>query len=145
MPYGLCVDDFPRTDCPGFFTSEVLCEDVDPPCGIGACCALDWPCELLTRDECLARGCSREYDWQCDGDINGDGLVTLRDVVLVQHFYGSRFDLDLCNYDIDCDGQINAMDAEIVQSLIGTCGLPRDACFSGNWHAGEFCEDVECR
>jgi len=35
---------------------------------------------------------------------------------------------DLCQYDIDCDGQINPVDSGIVQSLFGTCDAPPDVC-----------------
>ena len=35
---------------------------------------------------------------------------------------------DLCNYDMDCDGQINPVDSGIVQSLFGTCEAPRGVC-----------------
>ena len=34
----------------------------------------------------------------------------------------------ICNYDVDCDGQINPVDSGIVQSLFGTCEEPRNVC-----------------
>ena len=34
-------------------------------------------------------------------------------------------DDQLCQYDLDCDGQVNPVDAGIVQSLFGTCESPR--------------------
>ena len=48
--------------------------------------------------------------------------------VLVQAAFGSADGQDLCNYDLDCDGQINPVDSGIVQSLFGTCEQPRDGC-----------------
>jgi len=50
------------------------------------------------------------------------------DLGLVQAAFGSTARLDLCNYDLDCDGHINPVDAGIVQSLFGTCNAPRSAC-----------------
>ena len=47
---------------------------------------------------------------------------------LVQCAFGSADEQDVCNYDVDCDGQINPVDAGIVQSLFGTCEEPRDVC-----------------
>ena len=41
---------------------------------------------------------------------------------------GEAHPTGLCNYDLDCDGQINPVDSGIVQSLFGTCTAPRDVC-----------------
>ncbi len=73
-------------------------------------------------------GCTRDPEWQCDGDVDGDGQVNPVDSGLVQAAFGSGDEQDLCNYDVDCDGQINPVDSGIVQSLFGTCEEPRDAC-----------------
>ena len=75
-----------------------------------------------------AGGCTRDPEWVCDGDVDGDGQVNPVDSGLVQAAFGSVDDQDLCNYDVDCDGQINPVDSGIVQSLFGTCDAPRDAC-----------------
>ena len=72
--------------------------------------------------------CVREPEWQCDGDVDGDGQVNPVDAGLVQAAFGSADDQDLCNYDVDCDGQINPVDGGIVQSLFGTCEAPRAVC-----------------
>jgi len=73
-------------------------------------------------------GCTRDPQWQCDGDVDGDGQVNPVDSGLVQAAFGSGDEQDLCNYDVDCDGQINPVDSGIVQSLFGTCEEPREAC-----------------
>jgi hypothetical protein len=73
-------------------------------------------------------GCTREPQWQCDGDVDGDGQVNPVDSGLVQAAFGSMDEQDLCNYDMDCDNQINPVDAGIVQSLFGTCEAPRETC-----------------
>ena len=73
-------------------------------------------------------GCVRDPEWQCDGDVDGDGQVNPVDSGLVQAAFGSADEQDLCNYDVDCDGQINPVDSGIVQSLFGTCEAPRDVC-----------------
>ena len=73
-------------------------------------------------------GCIREPEWQCDGDVDGDGQVNPVDSGLVQAAFGSTDEQDVCNYDVDCDGQINPVDSGIVQSLFGTCEAPRDFC-----------------
>ena len=72
--------------------------------------------------------CTRDPDWICDGDVDGDGQVNPVDAGLVQAAFGSTDEQDVCNYDVDCDGQINPVDSGIVQSLFGTCEEPRDAC-----------------
>ena len=76
----------------------------------------------------LAGGCTRDPEWQCDGDVDGDGQVNPVDSGLVQASFGSVDEQDLCNYDVDCDGQINPVDSGIVQSLFGTCDAPRGVC-----------------
>jgi len=76
----------------------------------------------------LSGGCSRDPQWVCDGDVDGDGQVNPVDSGLVQAAFGSADEQDLCNYDVDCDGQINPVDSGIVQSLFGTCEEPREAC-----------------
>ena len=73
-------------------------------------------------------GCTRDPEWLCDGDVDGDGQVNPVDAGLVQVAFGSIHEQALCNYDLDCDGQINPVDSGIVQSLFGTCEEPRDAC-----------------
>ncbi len=75
-----------------------------------------------------AGGCVRDPEWQCDGDVDGDGQVNPVDVGLVQAVFGSTHEQNLCNYDVDCDGQINPVDSGIVQSLFGTCEPARDVC-----------------
>jgi hypothetical protein len=73
-------------------------------------------------------GCTRDPEWLCDGDVDGDGQVNPVDSGLVQAAFGSLDAQDLCNYDLDCDGQINPVDAGIVQSLFGTCEPVREVC-----------------
>ena len=80
----------------------------------------------LPRQQCAV--CTRNPAWNCDGDVNGDALVGAEDMELVQTAFG-RTDLpSLCNYDLDCNGQINPVDSEIVRSLFGTCEEPRSTC-----------------
>ena len=76
----------------------------------------------------VSTGCTRDPEWLCDGDVDGDGQVNPVDSGLVQAAFGSADEQDLCNFDVDCDGQINPVDAGIVQSLFGTCDAPRGAC-----------------
>ena len=73
-------------------------------------------------------GCVRSPEWQCDGDVDGDGQVNPVDLAVVQVNFGNTNEQALCNYDLDCDGQINPVDSGIVQSLIGTCEEPREVC-----------------
>ena len=82
---------------------------------------------VLARDP-LAGGCTRDPQWICDGDVDGDGQVNPVDSGLVQASFGSTDETDLCQYDVDCDGQINPVDSGIVQSLFGTCEEPRRIC-----------------
>ena len=73
-------------------------------------------------------GCTRNPEWICDGDVDGDGQVNPVDSGVVQSNFGNTTDQALCNYDFDCDGQINPVDSGIVQSLFGMCEEPRDVC-----------------
>ncbi len=73
-------------------------------------------------------GCVRDPEWQCDGDVDGDGQVNPVDSGLVQAAFGSTEEGDICQYDVDCDGQINPVDAGLVQALFGTCTAPREVC-----------------
>jgi len=82
---------------------------------------------LFDANDC-GNGCVRSPEWQCDGDVDGDGQVNPVDGGLVQAAFGSLDAQDLCNYDFDCDGQINPVDGGIVQSLFGTCDAPRGVC-----------------
>jgi len=85
--------------------------------------------EAGSAGKCKAPGeCERDPEWQCDGDVDGDGQVNPVDSGLVQAAFGSIDEQDICNYDVDCDGQINPVDSGIVQSLFGTCDPPRDEC-----------------
>ena len=73
----------------------------------------------------------RDPEWQCDGDVDGDGQVNPVDSGLVQAAFCGGEDCSpeaLCQYDLDCDSQINPVDSGIVQSLFGTCKDPRDVC-----------------
>jgi hypothetical protein len=75
--------------------------------------------------------CVRDPDWQCDGDVDGNGTVNPVDVGLVQSVFcpaGQCSDDVLCQYDQDCDGAVNPVDAGLVQSQFGVCDPPPDTC-----------------
>ena len=67
-----------------------------------------------------AGGCKRDPEWQCDGDVDGDGQVNPVDSGLVQAAFGSADEEDLCNYDLDCDGQINPVDLSELTATAAT-------------------------
>jgi hypothetical protein len=76
-------------------------------------------------------GCTREPEWVCDGDVDGNGAVNPVDSGLVQAAFcsaGECSDDALCQYDLDCNGAINPVDAGLVQSLFGLCNAPREVC-----------------
>jgi hypothetical protein len=76
-------------------------------------------------------GCTRDPQWVCDGDVDGNGAVNPVDVGLVQAAFCAPEQCtpeDLCQYDIDCNGAINPVDAGLVQSLFGLCNAPRGVC-----------------
>ena len=83
---------------------------------------------VVARNPFGGGGCTRDPEWLCDGDVDGDGQVNPVDAGLVQAAFGSADESDLCQYDLDCDGQINPVDSGIVQSLFGTCEEPREVC-----------------
>ena len=109
-----------------------------------AACCVDGTCSMQLEEDCPAGGCARLPEWQCDGDVDGDGQVNPVDVGQVQVNFGNTNEQAMCNYDLDCDGQINPVDSGIVQSLMGTCDAPRDSCGTGTWFPDDTCESVEC-
>ena len=54
----------------------------------------------------------------------------------LQPAFGSFDEQQLCNYDVHCDGRVNAVDSGIVQSLLGTSDPPRGSCPKGVCRAG---------
>jgi hypothetical protein len=75
--------------------------------------------------------CTRDPDWVCDGDVDGNGTVNPLDVGAVMSAFctaGLCPGEDLCQYDLDCSGAVNPTDAGIVLSLLGTCNAPRPPC-----------------
>jgi hypothetical protein len=129
---GTCEDGVPGDQCNGEFDrfeANTLCDNLDPPCSEtpGGCCI-------------EGGGCIRNPEWQCDGDVDGDGQVNPVDSGLVQANFGSNDEQALCNYDMDCDGQINPVDSGIVQALFGSCNAPRDECGGGG--GGGECVEV---
>jgi hypothetical protein len=111
---GECRDDVTNLECAqveGLFREATACADWDPPCG--------------------QHGCTRQPQWVCDGDVDGNGTVNPVDVGLVQAAFCSPGDCpeaSLCQFDVDCNAAINPVDAGIVQSLFGACNPPRPSC-----------------
>jgi hypothetical protein len=149
---GDCVEDQTPAECDGlggeWQGADVTCEQADCQEHTGACCR-DGDCTEETRTDCeQGGGCTRNPDWQCDGDVDGNGAVNPVDQGLVQANFGSQDPDDLCQYDIDCNGVINPVDSGLVQALFGLCNPPRPPC--GGGPAGEFlgydttCEDNPC-
>jgi hypothetical protein len=149
---GDCVEDQTPGECAGlggeWQGADVTCEQADCQEHTGACCR-DGDCTEETRTDCeQGGGCTRNPEWQCDGDVDGNGAVNPVDQGLVQANFGSQDPDDLCQYDIDCNGAINPVDSGLVQSLFGSCNPPRPPC--GGGPAGEFlgydttCEDNPC-
>jgi len=144
---GECVD-LPTMECDdiGGVSGGLGTECDDVTC-LEACCLPDDRCFNVGPDACtgnsgrpqgagtnceddpdICEACTRDPEWVCDGDVDGDGQVNPVDSGLVQASFGSTNEQALCNYDVDCDGQINPVDAGIVQSLFGTCEEPRSLC-----------------
>ncbi len=107
----------------------------------GACCFGD-ECAVTHWQECTA--CTRDPEWVCDLDVDGDGQVNPVDAGLVQAAFGSGDSQDICNYDVDCDGQINPVDAGLVQAAFGTCDAPRAPCGGRFLGIGSTCDDDPC-
>jgi hypothetical protein len=142
-----------------FQGNNTLCRDVSCPLPLGACCRLSGACLDLTEedcnrvpdttwqgfgtmclgdhnsngrdDACEAGTCTRDPQWVCDGDVDGNGAVNPVDVGLVQAAFcsvGECPEQDLCQYDLDCNDTVNPVDVGIVQSRFGMCDPPRDEC-----------------
>ena len=156
LPDGTCADGSNSEDCEAaggvYQGNSSFCANVECPEFEGACCAPNGACIMVVESSCdliegqwyaapadcaddndngradVCEECVRDPEWQCDGDVDGDGQVNPVDSGLVQSVFGSTDEQDLCNYDMDCDGQINPVDAGIVQSLFGTCEAVRAVC-----------------
>jgi hypothetical protein len=150
---GQCLPDLSRSECDAadgeWGGRGVPCEQAECVEGTGACCR-SGACSVESGTSCVSGGCVRYPEWQCDGDVDGDGGVNPIDAGLVQSAYcrGEQCSAQqLCQYDMDCDRQINPSDSGIVQSLFGSCHPPRDTCDSD---PGEFlgygtgCDQSSC-
>jgi hypothetical protein len=65
----------------------------------------------ITDDSC-------DYSCQCQGDINGDGWVTIADFLILLSAFGCEAPPS-CDGDIDADGFNNVSDVLLFLSLFG--------------------------
>ena len=52
----------------------------------------------------------------CPGDINGDGSITVADILIVLSEFGCTIG---CSADVDADGSVTVSDVLVVLSLFG--------------------------
>ena len=52
----------------------------------------------------------------CPGDINGDGSITVADILIILSEYGCTIG---CSADVDADGSVTVSDVLVVLSLFG--------------------------
>jgi hypothetical protein len=151
---GTCTPDATRSEClalEGEWRGEgVTCAETGCQEHTGACCR-EGACAEETRTSCTG-ACTRQPQWICEGDVDGNGVVNPVDVGLVQAAFctpGQCPDPDLCQYDIDCNGAISPVDSGLVQAQFGVCDPPSPPC-GGGGPPGEFlgydstCTDNPC-
>lgn len=89
---------------------------------------VDNDCDFST--DCADSDCTLACACPCNGDLNGDSLVDLEDVIMVLECQRGQTTNPGC--DIDCDGDADLRDIGIIfdqfSGLLGTCGLPSGAC-----------------
>ena len=63
---------------------------------------------------------------QLDGDVNGDGIVNMRDMLAMKKFAAgvySSSDIVFVNADVDDDGAVNSRDISLLKKLIASVGI----------------------
>ncbi len=131
---GTCTEDVEVLACQSPFDRFVLdgtCDDVDPPCGGGACCFPDGSCiGTANAEECEAGGGGCEA---CEGDANGDGVIDPLD----SGFVLARFGCSVGTGDPACDcADLNG--DLVVDPLDSGFVLARFGLPCGPGEAGEF-------
>ncbi|MCH7812433.1 MAG: hypothetical protein IID40_00290 [Planctomycetes bacterium] len=91
----------------------------------GACCTASTNgCSEVTEADCSSTlFCpAASAPWQCDGDVNGNGIVSPTDVNLVKGHINMPYN---CIYDVNCDGMVSCADKNYVLARVGTCDPPQ--------------------
>ena len=67
-----------------------------------------------------------DYSHAADGDLNGDGVVNILDLVIIASHFGERIDAtQMPSPDVNGDGTVNILDLVYVANLIGSSDLLR--------------------
>jgi hypothetical protein len=148
-PWGACCDDdsgmcengIYESQCQAFgtrFSPATSCDELEPPCGISACCLPDESCVMLDEDACV----NPPYDgiWQEPASVCtqpwpccfGDGSCQEMDPVCCDEMGGTVGYADICLG----DGNANSID--------DACELPGDIDDDGDVDLGDYAMFAAC-
>jgi plastocyanin len=114
------IDYYCQPHCGSGMTGTIGVVGNDP---LGACCFMSTGCsEAMTEDDCGSdwyegQTCAEVTCPTCVGDINGDGAVTVDDLLQLLAVYGTA--CDGCPEDIDGNGMVSVDD---LLQLLATFG-----------------------
>jgi len=133
LPDGSCVDAVTPELCDlggGTFQGDSTnCASAGCPQPVGACCLATGNCAEIEESTCLSFGAlwlgmgttcepGACEDEPCDGDVNGDTMVTVDDLLLVIGQWGCT---GVCTADVNNDGIVNVEDLLVVIGGWGDC------------------------
>ncbi|MAB82683.1 MAG: hypothetical protein CMJ24_04505 [Phycisphaerae bacterium] len=134
LPDGSCLDAVDPDVCSaaeGVFQGDgTNCLAADCPQPLGACCLGSGTCVDIIESTCVSFGatwlgmdsvCEPQVCDQdpCEGDLNGDGAVTVDDLLMVIGQWGCS---GICDADANQDGTVNVEDLLVVIGGWGGCG-----------------------
>lgn len=144
LPDGTCAGNLSPEDCEAldgvFQGHESQCESVTCPAPEAACCLPNGNCLVLTENTCnvvngtwagIGTDCTDsnsngtadacEDDDPCIGDINGDGVVDVSDLLVLLGAWGPCGDPNNCPADFNDDDVVDVSDLLTLLSAWGPC------------------------
>jgi len=63
---------------------------------------------------------TRAYEYQCDGDLDGDGGIDLAELAQLLASYGTTSGAEYEDGELDCDGDADLSDLAALLAVYGT-------------------------